>query len=207
MDAGSLEREDAGSIEPPDTRGWVYVLRNPSMPHRVKIGWTTDVAQRVRELSSVTGVPEPFAVVASFETPWARRVEQEVHRRLREWRVLPRKEFFYASPDRDRVTSAEIDEYFKMVIRQAAEAVEIQMKREALERRDRETYLRHYRESVAYWWHCMRKNRPPEQYPKGLKSLPPEALGSVDRFCFEIYSGDSCAAASDRDPGRADSTG
>ncbi len=40
----------------------VYVLTNPTMPGLIKIGRTTNLEQRVKSLSSDTGVPLPFEV-------------------------------------------------------------------------------------------------------------------------------------------------
>ena len=46
------------------TSGYVYVMINPSLPEFVKIGKTTrDPHERVKELSSATGVPTPFVLV------------------------------------------------------------------------------------------------------------------------------------------------
>ena len=43
------------------SKGYVYVLINSSMPNLVKIGKTTkDPNERVKELSSATGVATPF---------------------------------------------------------------------------------------------------------------------------------------------------
>jgi T5orf172 domain len=42
--------------------GYIYVLTNPAMPGLVKIGHTTDVQRRVKELSTATGVPSTFVV-------------------------------------------------------------------------------------------------------------------------------------------------
>ena len=45
--------------------GYVYIMTNPAMPGLVKIGSTTLLPdERARQLSSSTGVPRPFQVVA-----------------------------------------------------------------------------------------------------------------------------------------------
>ena len=47
--------------------GSVYILSNPSMPGLVKIGMTEgDVNERIKQLSSGTGVAEPFVLEASI---------------------------------------------------------------------------------------------------------------------------------------------
>ncbi len=79
--------------------GTVYVMRSPS--HEVdlyKIGFTRRGAEeRARDLGAATGVPLPFAVIASWEVGDCSGVEREVHRKLDERRINPRREFFYAS--------------------------------------------------------------------------------------------------------------
>lgn len=75
-------------------QGYVYVLSNEQMPGLVKVGFTTrDVAQRVAELSSGTGVPSPFVIEAVFATAEPEKHEREVHDRLGDNR-LEGKEFF-----------------------------------------------------------------------------------------------------------------
>ncbi len=79
--------------------GFLYVLINPSMDGLVKIGKTTrDPEDRIKELSSPTGVPTPFQLaykVAFSNCTWA---EEYVHTRLeqRNYRVSNNREFFKA---------------------------------------------------------------------------------------------------------------
>jgi len=82
------------------TQGYVYVLTNEAMPGLVKIGYTSDIRKRIRELSGVSGVPTPFicffaALVADCEL-----VEKKLHDGLAEVRPYPRKEFFRIAPER-----------------------------------------------------------------------------------------------------------
>ena len=51
-------------------KGYIYILTNESF-HRsdwIKIGYSTDVAKRVKQLSN-TSVPKPFKVYATYELP------------------------------------------------------------------------------------------------------------------------------------------
>lgn len=76
------------------SRGYVYILSNPSMPRLLKIGKTTrDVYQRADELHQ-TGVPTPFKVEEYFETPDCDALEATVHQKLSEHRVSVGREFF-----------------------------------------------------------------------------------------------------------------
>ena len=47
--------------------GYIYILTNPSFPQYVKIGYATDVMQRLNELNSSTAVPFAFRVYATYE--------------------------------------------------------------------------------------------------------------------------------------------
>lgn len=81
------------------SRGFVYILSNPSMPGIVKIGKTTrSVEQRVVELYQ-TGVPTPFVVVSSFLTPDCHDLEAIAHAHLGQSRLTGGREFFALSPE------------------------------------------------------------------------------------------------------------
>ena len=76
--------------------GVLYVLRCAAMAEEVyKVGWTSGTAEkRARELSSATGVPSSFIVVAYWEHPKPERLETGVHAMLAPYRVNSRREFF-----------------------------------------------------------------------------------------------------------------
>ena len=79
----------------------VYLLTNPVFPDLVKIGrTTTDLEQRIRELSSVSGVPVPFEVYYSCTVDDSRKVEKHLHDGFRDHRINPRREFFRINPER-----------------------------------------------------------------------------------------------------------
>ena len=83
-------------------QGWVYVLKNPTMPGLVKVGRTTRLpSTRVAELSQATGVASPFVLV--FEQSFGDCVsaERDIHGVLEQcgMRLAPNREFF-----RGRVT-------------------------------------------------------------------------------------------------------
>lgn len=76
------------------SKGYVYVLSNPSMPGLVKIGKTTRLAgMRAVELYQ-TGVPTPFRVEHERLSPDCAALEREIHGMLGEHRVSPCREFF-----------------------------------------------------------------------------------------------------------------
>ena len=47
--------------------GYIYILTNPSFPQYVKIGYATDVQQRLDDLNRSTAVPFAFRVYATYE--------------------------------------------------------------------------------------------------------------------------------------------
>lgn len=76
--------------------GYVYVLRSALHPRDVyKIGFTTlEPDERARQLSGSSGQPDMLNVVQEWHVRAPRAVEQEVHRRLDQYRVNSRREFF-----------------------------------------------------------------------------------------------------------------
>lgn len=79
--------------------GFIYFITNPSMPGLTKIGMTTKhPRERMQELSKVTACPTPFEMLAFFDTPAPREVEQTIHASLEELRVNPYREFFDVHP-------------------------------------------------------------------------------------------------------------
>lgn len=81
------------------TNGFVYILSNPSMPDLIKVGKTTrDPTERVKELSSATGVPNPFLLVYCQPVEDCDAAEKWVHAELerRGYRPNTDREFFKA---------------------------------------------------------------------------------------------------------------
>jgi len=89
-----------------ESAGYVYLLKNESMPGLYKIGYTTtSVEQRVNELSRSTGVPAEFECIYSMpitRTITPHQVEQGAHKYLSDSRVS-NKEFFKFSSDDDAI--------------------------------------------------------------------------------------------------------
>lgn len=79
---------------------YLYVLTNRSLPGLVKIGRTDrNVEDRVRELSSHTGVPTEFLVFREFRVRDSVSAERAVHLRLKDYRVSENREFFTIEPE------------------------------------------------------------------------------------------------------------
>jgi len=78
----------------------IYVLTNPVMPDLIKIGRTTNLEERLRSLSSHTGVPVPFEVYFACTVADATKVEKSVHDAFGDHRINQRREFFRINPER-----------------------------------------------------------------------------------------------------------
>ena len=78
----------------------VYILTNPVIPDLVKVGRTTNLEERVRSLSSHSGVPVPFEVYYACVVHDSSKVEKHIHDGFGDHRVNPRREFFRINPER-----------------------------------------------------------------------------------------------------------
>ena len=60
------------------SKGFIYILTTPSFPEYVKIGYATDVKQRLNELNRSTAVPFAFRVYATYEVS-TRLTDMKIH--------------------------------------------------------------------------------------------------------------------------------
>ncbi len=76
--------------------GCVYILKNPSMPGLIKIGYTTRTAEeRANELyEGATGVPKRFEVAYEHPCDEPRTLEAAAHKKLASYRINNNREFF-----------------------------------------------------------------------------------------------------------------
>lgn len=78
----------------------IYILTNPAIPNLIKIGMTTtNLEQRVRELSRASGVPLPFEIFYAAEVADAKYCEWLLHNAFIDKRINPKREFFSISPE------------------------------------------------------------------------------------------------------------
>jgi hypothetical protein len=76
------------------SKGYVYVLSNPSMPGLVKIGWSgVGAMHRAKSLSN-TSVPSAFVVEFEILCLDPEKAEERAHRAAHHKRVDARREFF-----------------------------------------------------------------------------------------------------------------
>jgi len=78
----------------------VYVLTNPCFPDLIKIGLTSDLKRRVRELSASTSIPLPFQCYYACEVSDSAIAEKSPHFAFDDHRVSPRREFFRLDPEK-----------------------------------------------------------------------------------------------------------
>ena len=109
--------------------GFVYCLANDSMPGIYKIGFTDRAPmRRIDELSSATGVPEPFKLFFFMQNIDAYASEIEIHRTLSKFRVSRSREFFrvnllvikdifegYVDRDEDVILSGDCLDYLESI--------------------------------------------------------------------------------------------
>lgn len=81
-------------------RGYVYCLSNPAMLGLLKIGFTErPIVNRLKELSSATGVAMPFELEFCVRVRNANDLERRLHAELHEFRISTQKEFFRLSTE------------------------------------------------------------------------------------------------------------
>ena len=71
----------------------VYVLNNPAFDNYVKVGWTTNLEQRLKSLDN-TSVPLPFRCVYAIEVDDHVNTERLVHQAFADHRTRTTREFF-----------------------------------------------------------------------------------------------------------------
>lgn len=86
-------------------KGYIYILKNPSFPDYVKIGYADDVEERLRQLNSSECIPYAFRVYATYEVS-SRLMDKKLHsiidrlnpnlRSIEEFNGQTRKREFYA---------------------------------------------------------------------------------------------------------------
>jgi len=93
---------------------WVYILSNESQPGMYKIGYTSqeDVETRVKQLSRSTSVATPFFLEWAFKCFNAGKLEQEIHDKLRGYRISNNKEFFAVSLNEARETIEDLGQKY-----------------------------------------------------------------------------------------------
>ena len=79
--------------------GIVYCLTNQAMPDYAKIGVTSDLDQRLRQLDN-TSVPLPFECVYAVEVDDPERVERLLHETFSDHRTRSTREFFEVGTQR-----------------------------------------------------------------------------------------------------------
>ena len=81
------------------SKGIIYIFTNDAMPNVIKIGITTDLERRLRELDT-TGTPLPFRCHYAIEVEDYDIKERLIHDAFADHRVRPNREFFTLAPER-----------------------------------------------------------------------------------------------------------
>ena len=80
----------------------VYILTNSAFPDYVKIGRTTDLKARIKQLDT-TGVPLPFECYYAVEVVNSSKIEKLLHEAFDGVRVRQSREFFEILPETGEV--------------------------------------------------------------------------------------------------------
>lgn len=93
-----------------DTKGFIYILTNPSFPDYVKIGYADNVEKRLIDLNRSECIPFAFRIYATYEVP-KRLTDLSLHslidklnptlRAIDTFNGKPRKKEFYAMSKED----------------------------------------------------------------------------------------------------------
>lgn len=79
--------------------GYIYVLSNPSLPNKYKIGVTTrSINSRLKELNN-TSIPTPFKCEFYLYVKYPFRVEKQIHNYFSKYRINKNREFFDVNLD------------------------------------------------------------------------------------------------------------
>ena len=76
----------------------IYILNNQAMPGIIKIGHTSNLKERVKTLSSHSGVPVPFEVYYACTVTNSKKVEKDLHGHFEGCRINPKRKFFWVNP-------------------------------------------------------------------------------------------------------------
>lgn len=87
--------------------GFVYVLKNESMPGVVKIGFTARMPSARAEELFTSGVPTPFEIESAFWFADPQEIERELHEDFEHLRVSRCREFFRMEPEEATAAIAE----------------------------------------------------------------------------------------------------
>jgi hypothetical protein len=92
---------------------WVYILTNSVIPGIVKIGYTRlDPFDRALQVSRGTGVPIGYDVEWAYKCYKGERIEREVHKYFKKFRISPNREFFRVSIEEAKVIIKQIGEKY-----------------------------------------------------------------------------------------------
>ncbi len=92
---------------------FVYIVTNPSIPNQIKVGRTTDLDRRLKELQS-SGVPTPYRYEFVILVEDSKASEASAHYALRFNRVASNREFFRIEVNAAIKKIADQIKYFKI---------------------------------------------------------------------------------------------
>lgn len=107
-------------------KGYIYVLSNESMPGVYKIGCTTKtVEERIKQLSSPTGVPIAFKEEFSLFVYDVNGCEKILHQKLGQYRVNGNREFFKVDIDVIKDAASEFHKMYLDILNEFKDSMEL----------------------------------------------------------------------------------
>lgn len=135
--------------------GFVYILSNPSLAGRLKIGKSDRDPMRRRAELSTTGVPEPFCLEYSARVDDHHYAERQIHSALREFRPNRSREFFQVSiPDAIaliRQSCRILEEDVRYKSPEEIRRAELELRQRRQEADERELRVRERQEKISAW--------------------------------------------------------
>ena len=93
MGVETMETENKQQADT-DEMGVCYILGHSYMPSVIKIGFTSNLADRMRSLDQSSSIPVPFECIFAAKVPNPRLWERTLHTVFDESRVNQKREFF-----------------------------------------------------------------------------------------------------------------
>lgn len=81
------------------TKGYIYIIKNASIPEYVKVGMTSrEPIDRAKEMDT-TGAPLPYEVHCKWKVEDILSYEKAAHKALSKYRARDNREWFKLSPE------------------------------------------------------------------------------------------------------------
>lgn len=184
-----------------DTKGFIYILTNPSFPDYVKIGYADNVEKRLIDLNRSECIPFAFRIYATYEVP-KRLTDLSLHnlidklnptlRAIDTFNGKPRKKEFYAMSKEDAYSLLEaISEIHdcKNKLKLYPKSEDDKIAEDTAELVEIEATIRKKAEPITLEEYLNNKNQDMVNIYKELQSTVYDALDGVEMYVLPQYIG------------------